>query len=152
MTPEKLENYRWLHICIQHGELEDTDVQLNHQMLEQPDDYGRTPLLLAAHLDDLDDVRLLIDYEANLAAKDSYGNGLLHLAAIGGTSGNGNVLRHLLLNYSSEFDINAINLEGKTPYDMTKQYRNPENAEKVDAILSQLRQAGGRPSTRLQRH
>jgi ankyrin repeat protein len=56
--------------------------------IEIRDTLKRTPLLVAAECGYLDIIQLLVDYGADLTAKDKDMNSLLHCAAISGIDSN----------------------------------------------------------------
>ena len=71
--------------------------------------YGFTPLRVASEYGHADVVQLLLDYNADLDARDSDGDTLLHCAASGGQL----EVARLLLKLNIE--VNSRNNEGSTP-------------------------------------
>ena len=74
--------------------------------------FGISPLHSAAHFGDLEVIRKLIEYDADINAKDEKGWTPLHLASISRYFKDGSILR-LLLEHGA--DINAWSKYGWTP-------------------------------------
>ncbi len=89
------------------------------------DNYGRTPLHLAATYNRLDIARWLIAQQADVNARDHLGLTPLHLAALKGYR----EMAALLL--ESQANINAAELQGLTPLHLATTYGH----DKVIALL-----------------
>ena len=73
---------------------------------------GGTPLQFAAHRENLEVVKKLIGYDADINSKDDYGNTPLHLVSTGCYFKDETVFR-LLLEHNA--DVNAQTKDGRTP-------------------------------------
>jgi ankyrin repeat protein len=77
--------------------------------VNQPDDKGKTPLYIAAHMGDLEVARVLIEAQANVDQPTKWGSTPLWIAAM---NGHLEVVRMLI---RAGADVNQSNKKGQTP-------------------------------------
>jgi hypothetical protein len=101
-----------------------TALERHPALVSCTDKYGMTPLHWAAQRDLKDMAELLLDYKADVNAKDSIAGWTpLHVAALEGRKG---MVKLLLANRA---DVNARTNKGETPLQIAAQYSHPEVVE-----------------------
>lgn len=101
--------------CVQtaeHSSSRDLESVL-HSSYNELGRESRTPLLLAVEDEEIERVRILLDYSADTAARDELGQTALHLAVLHGESG----IIELLLKHGA--DRNAKSTDGSLPVTLT---------------------------------
>jgi ankyrin repeat protein len=121
-----------IHQCAMTGDLPGVvaEVARDPRLVNLPEDYGQTPLHLAAQNCHSNVVAFLLSRNATVDARGSDDETPLHLAA---QEGCGDVVT-LLLNHHAT--INAKDKEGRTPLKRAEEWGQP-------AIVSMLKKNGG---------
>ncbi len=133
---------------IQAGDKDKLDMLLKNEpeLLENRDHKGKTPLIIACEMDQIQIAKLLTEKGANVRARDREGLTPLHYAALC----NNKELMELLLSRGAE--INSRDNKGKTPGMVTAEKGNKEAASylrfwKVNRIIDKLSNIAWGPLT-----
>ena len=108
------------------------------------DGWSMTPLIAAARYEHSTIIEILLQYNADTATTDDYGNNALHKAA--GTNKTTTTIVQLLLNNMKLEDINHINRYGDTPLDLCYEYNDCSIQQQ---LMDLIRQKGGRRKSEL---
>jgi hypothetical protein len=101
-----------IHEAVRDGDIKKVELLLKGQpdlVASKDEQYGQTPLHIAAFNDRVDVAKLLLANKADVNAKAKNGSTPLHLAA---AKGNKDIVELLLANKA---DVNALDSEGWTP-------------------------------------
>jgi len=107
-------------------------------------DYSITPLMEAAMCEHSTIIEILLQYNADTATTDDYGNNALHKAA--GTNKTTTTTVQLLLNNMKLEDINHKNKYGHTPLDDCYKYNYSSIQQQ---LIDLIRQKGGKRGSEL---
>lgn len=133
--------------CLQRGHVGRVRELIAHGAsvnVKEFDEYRRPPLLIAAHLGDLDMVKLLVDSGADRGIVDSEENTALHIAAM---RGNVDICRCLLADRKHAIESGAVHAQNKmrrTPLHVAL----AERSSGVDAVVRLLLERGASVSSR----
>ena len=108
------------------------------------DGDSRTPLMAAAEYERSTIFEILLQYNADTATTNHYGNNALHLAAYNNKTTTTTV--QLLLNNMKLEDINHKNTDGDTPLDWCYEYNNSSIKQQ---LIDLIRQKGGKRASEL---
>ena len=108
------------------------------------DGWSMTPLIAAARYEHSTIIEILLQYNADTATTDDYGNNALHKAA--GTNKTTTTIVQLLLNNMKLEDINHKTTAGNTPLDIC--YNNNKSSIKQQ-LIDLIRQKGGKRAIEL---
>ncbi|CAG9331736.1 unnamed protein product [Blepharisma stoltei] len=101
------------------------------------DSYGRSPILVASAVGNQEIIQLLVAHRSNLAARDYYGNTILHIAAA-------NAHIHLVKYFIEELRVHYSlrNKKGQTALDLCKekqeQSKSLEEIEFLQSVIEYL--------------